>query len=183
MSEQNKCVYNFVIDGIDSSIANSLRRIIIGKIPTIVIDTVCIQKNDSAYCDEMICNRLGLIPLKREETETKTNYSITLEENGPKTVYSRDIIFPSGISPVSGDIIIIKLNDKETIKLSGYTEEGTALENAKWSASCGTSYKQLTKTSYEFHIETTGCISAKDCFLKSIDILKEDLVKVKKLIS
>jgi DNA-directed RNA polymerase subunit D len=180
MSEEN--IFEFTIDNIDCSIVNSLRKIIISQIPSIVIDTVQIQTNDSYYCDEMICNRLGLIPLKIENDSTITNFSLELEETGPKTVYSGDIKFSDGIVPVSKDIIILKLNNSETIKLRGNTEEGTALENSKWSVSCGTSYKKISDNSFIFRVETTGCIQARDAFIKSISILKEELSNYKKMV-
>jgi len=181
MSEEN--ISEFTLNNIDCSIVNSLRKIIISQIPSITIDTIQVQKNDSYYCDEMICNRLGLIPLKKiDNNNIATNFSIELNETGPKTIYSGDIKFSDGIVPVSKDIIILKLNTSETIKLKGNTEEGTALENAKWSVSCGTSYKKISDNSFQFRVETTGCISARNAFLKSIVILKEELINYKKML-
>jgi|Transcript_43526 DNA-directed RNA polymerase II subunit RPB3 len=53
-----------IINNISSSLANSLRRIMISEVPTISIDIVSIEINTSLINDEFLSHRLGLIPLK-----------------------------------------------------------------------------------------------------------------------
>lgn len=172
---------NFVINA-DTSIANAIRRIIIGRIPSISIDTVCIQENDSCLCDEMIVHRLGLIPIRT--TGTLQNFQISLEATGPTRVYSRDIMFEDkNANAVSPDIIILNLNKNERIKLTGNLEEGIGADHSKWSISCGTSYKKMDETTHHFVIETNGSFTPKEALLKSIQILKDDLIKYKKLLN
>ncbi|KAI0141135.1 RBP11-like subunits of RNA polymerase [Hypoxylon sp. NC0597] len=52
----------FSLIGIDASIANAFRRILIAEIPTMAIDTVFINNNTSVIQDEVFAHRLGLIP-------------------------------------------------------------------------------------------------------------------------
>lgn len=54
----------FEIIGIDAPIANALRRIIISEIPTMAIEKVTMWQNTSIIHDEVLCHRLGLIPIK-----------------------------------------------------------------------------------------------------------------------
>jgi len=175
--------FNFMINA-DVSLCNAIRRTIISGVSSIVIDTVCIKENDSFLCDEMIAHRLGLIPLRKTTSEPTTEFKIKLEEVGPKRVYSRDIIFPSGIEAVNPDIIILNLGIDECIKLTGLTEEGTAIDqnHSKFSVSCGTTYKKISDNLFRFHSETTGSISAKDAVLKAIEILKDELIMYKKML-
>ena len=51
----------FDILGIDVSIANALRRIIISEIPTMAIEKVDIYMNTSVIPDEILAHRLGII--------------------------------------------------------------------------------------------------------------------------
>lgn len=54
---------NFVLEGVDLSFANSLRRAMIADIPTCAIDMVEIQTNTTPLADEFLAHRLGMVPL------------------------------------------------------------------------------------------------------------------------
>ncbi|KAK0602870.1 hypothetical protein LWI29_037711 [Acer saccharum] len=49
--------------GIDPSIANAFRRILIAELPTMAIEKVFIANNTSVIQDEVLAHRLGLIPI------------------------------------------------------------------------------------------------------------------------
>lgn len=51
------------IIGIDASIANALRRILIAEVPSVAINRVYIKNNTSIMQDEVLAHRLGLLPL------------------------------------------------------------------------------------------------------------------------
>ena len=53
----------FSLVGLDASIANAFRRILLAEIPSLAIEKVFIEENDSVISDEILAHRLGLIPL------------------------------------------------------------------------------------------------------------------------
>ena len=53
----------FSLIGVDASIANAFRRILLAEIPTLAIEDVYVYNNTSVIQDEVLCHRLGLIPL------------------------------------------------------------------------------------------------------------------------
>ncbi|EIM80896.1 uncharacterized protein STEHIDRAFT_105319 [Stereum hirsutum FP-91666 SS1] len=53
----------FDLVGVDASIANSLRRILLAEVPTIAIELVYVWNNTSVMVDEVFAHRLGMIPL------------------------------------------------------------------------------------------------------------------------
>ncbi|KAI0275302.1 DNA-directed RNA polymerase [Gloeopeniophorella convolvens] len=53
----------FDLVGVDASIANSLRRILIAEVPAVAIEYVYVWNNTSVMVDEVFSHRLGLIPL------------------------------------------------------------------------------------------------------------------------
>lgn len=57
----------FSLVGVDASIANAFRRILLAEIPTLAIEDVFVYKNTSIVQDEVLAQRLGLIPLTGSE--------------------------------------------------------------------------------------------------------------------
>ncbi|CAK7267267.1 DNA-directed RNA polymerase core subunit rpc40 [Sporothrix epigloea] len=55
---------SFSLIGVDASIANAFRRIMIAEIPTVAIETAYIDNNTSVIQDEVLAHRLGLIPFR-----------------------------------------------------------------------------------------------------------------------
>jgi DNA-directed RNA polymerase II subunit RPB3 len=53
----------FILNNVDTSFANALRRIMISEVPTMAIEFVNISNNTSSLHDEFLSQRLGLIPL------------------------------------------------------------------------------------------------------------------------
>ncbi|KAF2858768.1 RBP11-like subunits of RNA polymerase [Piedraia hortae CBS 480.64] len=53
----------FSLFGVDASIANAFRRIMLAELPTVAIEIVNILDNTSVIHDEVLSHRLGLIPL------------------------------------------------------------------------------------------------------------------------
>ncbi|KAM0936514.1 putative DNA-directed RNA polymerase [Dioscorea sansibarensis] len=56
----------FDMSGIDASLANAFRRILIAEVPTMAIEKVLMVNNTSVIPDEVLAHRLGLIPLNAD---------------------------------------------------------------------------------------------------------------------
>ncbi len=158
----------FEIDGITPSIANSLRRTIVGDIPKLAIHDVKIHhgqirdKEGNVYdssmplFDEVVSHRLGLIPLV---TDLKMNFrdecscggkgcplctvTYSINKLGPCTVYSGDIV-PVGnpdAVPSDPDIPIVKLGKSQAMLVSADAILGRGTQHSKWQVSSGVAYK------------------------------------------
>ena len=55
---------NFDLIGIDTSVANAFRRIMISEVPAVAPEYVYIFNNTSVIQDEVLAQRIGLVPLK-----------------------------------------------------------------------------------------------------------------------
>ncbi|XP_077585162.1 DNA-directed RNA polymerases I and III subunit RPAC1 [Stigmatopora nigra] len=56
----------FDMVGIDAAVANAFRRILLAEVPTMAIEKVFIYNNTSIVQDEVLAQRLGLIPIKAD---------------------------------------------------------------------------------------------------------------------
>ena len=107
----------FDIKGIDPTVVNTLRRIMIAEVPTMAIETVIVNQNTSIIPDEVLAHRLGLIPIladandfiekkPEEDFNDQNSMKFTLkvkcftDKNGKiinENILSKDLIFvPQG---------------------------------------------------------------------------------------
>lgn len=155
----------FLLKGVNHAYANALRRAMIAEVPAMAIEDVIILENTSVLYDEIIAHRLGLIPLKTdleayvlpEDCDCKSELgcskcraSFTLDsaaDNEPLMVYSSDLKPESDVTPVSGNIPIVKLGPTQKLRLEGYARLGRGIEHAKWQPVSACAYKYRPKVS------------------------------------
>jgi len=136
-----------VISDTEPAVVNSIRRIILGEVPAMAIDTVNMYENTSAANDEYIAHRLGLIPLKTDlktyklPTEccegncTSCSVEFSLDETGPKMVYSSALkpVDPK-VRPVSGKIPIVELRAGQRLRFEAKAVLGKGETHVKFQA-------------------------------------------------
>eukprot|EP01116_Phalansterium_solitarium_P003805 TRINITY_DN14632_c0_g1_i1.p1 TRINITY_DN14632_c0_g1~~TRINITY_DN14632_c0_g1_i1.p1 ORF type:complete len:371 (+),score=115.02 TRINITY_DN14632_c0_g1_i1:130-1242(+) len=69
----------FDMIGIDASIANAFRRIMLAEVPTMAIERVFIENNTSVMQDEVLAHRIGLVPIHADPAQfvKRTNFDAT----------------------------------------------------------------------------------------------------------
>lgn len=153
----------FVVDGVDDTFINTIRRICLVEIPTFAIEDVNIYKNDAKMFDEVLAHRLGLIPIVTDldshimpkdcDCEShceKCSVSFLLKEKGPKIVYSKDLKSDDPVvKPVYDTIPIVRLREGEEVELEAIAEIGLGSEHAKWQATTTCGYKYYPRISIE----------------------------------
>uniref|UniRef100_A0A1I7XNE7 DNA-directed RNA polymerases I and III subunit RPAC1 n=1 Tax=Heterorhabditis bacteriophora TaxID=37862 RepID=A0A1I7XNE7_HETBA len=55
---------DFDLINVEAPIANALRRVLLAEVPTMAIEKVYLYQNTSVIQDEVLCHRIGLLPLK-----------------------------------------------------------------------------------------------------------------------
>ena len=144
------------------AVANALRRTFIAEVPVMGIKDTTFYENSSVMPDEYIAHRLAMVPLKTDTKSykwtadcSKGDYSLcsvdlSIDEAGPKTVYSSDIkTGDPRIKPVSGKIPIITLMPGQRLRLEAKAVLGKGEEHAKWQVGlAGYKYFPVVKADY-----------------------------------
>lgn len=149
--ERDDSRLRFIVQGIDLALANALRRAMISEVTSMAIEDVIVIENSSPMRDEILAHRLGLIPLRtdlesyvpREKCDcnselgcSRCNVTLTLEAeaaDSTRTVYSKELKSNDPrVTPVSGEIPILKLARSQRVRLEAYARLGRGSEHAKW---------------------------------------------------
>ncbi len=164
----------FTLKNTGTAVANAIRRISMGQVPVLAIDAITMYENNSAFFDEYIANRIGLIPLKTPDGYREgEDVLFKLSAEGPGTVYSKDLTSTErGVACVSKKIPIIELVEGQRLRLEGRARLGRGREHAKFQA-CLASYGFDEKTKdFNFMVESFGQMTAGEVMLKTGEILQ-----------
>jgi len=165
-------IAEFKLIDADISTANAIRRILLAEYPVYAIDEVDIIYNTSIFPVEMICHRLGLIPI---DTTQPINFELKVECTTPetiKTVRCTDIQLSTTNDCFPYNVPILKLKYGQKIHLKGTITEGIAKTHAKY---C---FVHTAMYSYDKNEETPSTFQFKIEFIykhpknKIIDVLK-----------
>lgn len=169
---------------INESLANAIRRSV-NEIPILAIDEVEIYKNDSVLYDEIIANRLGLIPLKKEKGMNlkedctckgkdcaKCTVQLKLQAKGACTVYASDLKGKANVIYEKMPIVI--LNENQELELVAVARLGRGIEHAKFSPGL-VYYRNLAEIEIKNCDACSECVEA--CPLGLISIEKKAGVK------
>jgi DNA-directed RNA polymerase II subunit RPB3 len=124
----------FTLIDTDLSVANALRRVFLAEVPTVAIDYVNIETNNSVLNDEFLALRLGLVPLVSDEIVERMTYHrdctctdscpdctvhftlhVICSTDAPRSVYTTDLN--------SENQFVVRTADTEE------TEEGSGRDN------------------------------------------------------
>lgn len=173
-SRLDERVAKFTISGVSISFANMFRRAMISEVPTLAIEDVRIYDNTSVLFDEMLAHRLGLIPLRTDLERYRPRSectcggagcpactaTYTLSVEGPKTVYSSDLIPQDpDAAPTEDKIPIITLAEEQKVVLEAQAVIGFGKEHAKWQATTACGYKTYPEIAIDERCDGCGmCI-------------------------
>jgi len=154
------------IEGVDSSLLNSLRRILLSELPKLAIENIVIYDNTSALFDEIIAHRLGLIPIPTDlslltfKDECTCNgkgclnctvrYTLSKErkeedEKEKITVYSGDLQPAEKSWAIKeANIPIVELYNDQRLILEVEAVLGRGKDHAKWQSIQAPGYRFAT---------------------------------------
>jgi DNA-directed RNA polymerase subunit D len=163
------------------SYANAIRRFGLGQIPTYAIDKVVMYENSSAFFDEFIANRIGLIPIISPEKET-AEVMFTLNAEGPMVIPSSMLESSNpNVNIANGKIPLVELDPKQIIRLEGIAVKGVGRTHAKFQPGI-VAYEYEEEGEYNFKVESFGQMSNDEIVKRTIKVLIEKCKELEKLV-
>ncbi|EGT44218.1 hypothetical protein CAEBREN_24695 [Caenorhabditis brenneri] len=103
---EDKMTLEFDIIRIEAPIANALRRILLAEVPTMALEKIYLYQNTSVIQDEVLCHRLGLLPLRVDPRafQFPTEKVVGINEKGvdcdeePEGDPTRNLIFKINVA-------------------------------------------------------------------------------------
>jgi len=137
-----------MVNDVDPTFMNAMRRIIIAEVPIPSIEMVYIIENTGVLYDEIIAHRMGYIPLKGGEgliftkdcdcqgkgcprCEAILAMDVTANEDNFKVLSGR-LNAEGSVFPANTEIPIGELNTGQRMALEARARLGTAKQHAKW---------------------------------------------------
>jgi len=154
-------VSKYLVKGTNHIFLNTLRRAIMTKVPCLAIDSVHIYENDSVIFDEMLANRLGLLPVKTDVKSYKIGDTVklVLEKTGPGVVTSKDIkCTDPKIEIIDKKIILTKLGKEQNLKMEMTAVMSTGEVHAKFQPAI-VSYNEIVEINNDKSYDTKAILA------------------------
>jgi len=166
----------FLVDGISSGFANMIRRYGMSRIPVLAINTVTFYDNSSAFWDEYIAHRLGLMPLvSPEKTPESTEVILSLDAAGPKVVYAGDMKSSDDTIKVAQEkIVIATLGENQTLRFEAKAIVGTAKTHAKFQSGL-LAFGDKGDGKFSFFVESFYQMGPRDVIKRACDVIEADI--------
>ncbi len=184
--QKNQREMKFSVEGIKSSFASALRRTMVSEVPTMAIEWVDFKQNGSVLNDEVIANRLGLVPLTFDrgvyelppedgKLTSKHQVKLVLKKRGPAMVYSGDLkSSDKDVKPVFDKIPITELFEDQELQFEATAQLGVGRTHAKWQgAVVGYSQDPKNPERFTFNVESVCGLDIEDVVQSSAEILEE----------
>jgi len=154
-------VTKYLVKGTNASFMNTIRRTVMTKVPCLAVDQIQIYENDSVVFDEMLANRLGLLPIKTDVKGYKKGDTVklVLEKTGPGMVTSKDIkCTDPKIEIIDKKIPITKLGKEQNIKIEMTAVMNTGAEHARFQPAI-VSYNEIIEIINDKSYDTKAILS------------------------
>lgn len=160
----------------NEAVANTLRRAMMVKTPTLSVQHLDIIKNESGLFDEILAHRIGQVPLNiPDNLESDDTVTLALKQEGPVKVTAGDLKADKEDAEARDpDTVIVELMEGQEVDLEAEAELGTGEEHTKHQG--GTvGYEKVDDGEFLFRIESTSGYDNMELLQEAVERVKQDL--------
>ena len=146
-------------------------------VPVLAIDKVTFYDNTTAFWDEYIAHRMGLMPiLTPENTPESAEIVFSLDAQGPKVVLTSDMTSSDKDISIAKTITIVTLGPEQRLRLEGTAKLGIGRKHAKFQAGI-VSYGE-EKDGIHFMVESFYQMEPIDVISRGCDAIQSQIEAV-----
>ncbi len=160
----------------NAAVANTLRRTMMAKVPTLAVQHLDIVKNESGIFDEVLANRVGQVPFTiPDNVEEGDTVNIALKQEGPGTVLAEDLKTDNDeAEPVNPEAVLVSLKEDQALEFEAEAQLGRGKDHTKHQG--GTiGYEKVDEGEFLFRIESTSGYSNEELVEAAIQEVKQEL--------
>lgn len=148
------------------------------EVPTWAIEYVEFHENTTVMHDEVLAQRLGLIPLTSSDHVDEEEVTFTFEMTAGTTPeeWCSELLESDNPSvvPAIDQIPLVKATQGQRLKFIATAIKGTGIEHAKWNPISVCICKK-TDMGIELTVETIGTMDPIEVVYAAVDVLEEKL--------
>lgn len=160
----------------NEAVANTLRRAMMTKVPTLAVEELEVTRNESALFDEMLANRVGQVPFTiPENIDEEDTVNIALKQEGPGTVLAEDLVADNDeAEPVNPETVLVELKEDQALEFEANAAIGRGAEHAKHQG--GTvGYEKVEDGEFLFRVESISGYGNTELVKAAVSEVKKEL--------
>lgn len=171
----------FLADKITTGFANMIRRYAMSRVAVLAINNVTFYDNSSAFWDEYLAHRLGLMPvLTPPKTPESAEIVFSLDATGPKTVCAGDLTCADKSIKIAKDnIILLTLGENQRLRLEGRAVLNVPKDHAKFQPGL-VAYGERDNGKIKLVVETFYQMPPSEIIIRGCEVIESDIDKALK---
>ncbi|KAG8747141.1 DNA-directed RNA polymerase core subunit rpc40 [Ceratobasidium sp. 414] len=173
---------DFDLVGVDASVANAFRRILMAEVPTVAIEKVYIWNNTSVIQDEVLAHRLGLVPIRANPGLLEFLDALDVTSAGDEITDRNTIVFNLSVTCTRNydaprdekDPAVLynnanaKLRPGQELGMELHCVKGIGQDHAKFSPVATASYRLMPHIVFRQQIPPELCDKFVKCFAPGV---------------
>ncbi|KAF8911698.1 DNA-directed RNA polymerase, partial [Gymnopilus junonius] len=165
--------------GVDASIANAFRRIMIAEVPTVCIEQVFVWNNNSVIVDEVLSHRIGLVPLNVDPALMTMRGPNDQPTDRNTIVFSVDVTCERNPNAPKGSTNPHELTKEVSVDEENVRNDTVSREVLRHPEFAGSVELSRVRDYFLFNVESEGPYAPERMLPEAIKVMREKLAVIR----